>query len=205
MLHRSGYRVGSDLKPADSQNEAGYFEDVEMLRLHEQWLDERGLDLGTVSDLFPLQPTPLMQAEISALVARREAQPHPWAAKPPGVLFFWPAWRDVLPRSTVLLVPFRHPEGVAQSYVAAGDTRERALGLWLQLNRLALEAVDAGPFQGVFLDFDDPRQLADRLTEVVGSPLADSYRADLHHHRPDAPVDGELRDLYEELKRRAAT
>ncbi|HEV8601945.1 MAG TPA: glycosyltransferase [Gaiellaceae bacterium] len=204
-LHRSGYRMGEELKAPDGQNEAGYYEDLETLRLHESWLAERGLDLGTVSERFPIDPTDSMRAEVAALVARREARPQPWGAKPPGVLFFWPAWREALPAPTVLLLPFRHPEAVAKSYLTPGDTRERALALWLQLNKLALRAIDAGPFKGVLLDFDAPDHLIRQLGRVVGSPLDDVYRPDLHHHRSDDPLDGEIGELYAELRRRAGT
>lgn len=204
LLAGSGFHLGDDLKRADAQNEAGYYEDLETIRFHERWLSELGWDLGTVTDSFPVDPLPAMRAEIAALVAKREARGLPWAAKPPGALFFWPGWRAALPEQTVLLVPFRHPEAVARSYLAGGDTRERALGLWLQLNRLALGAIDSGPFQGFVLDFDHPELVARRLPEIIGRPVVDTYRPDLHHHRADEPLaDSEIAEMYSELIRRA--
>jgi hypothetical protein len=202
-LHASGFCMGDSLKPSDDRNEAGYYEDLEILQLHESWLAEVDWDFGTVSDRFPLEPTTSMLDAVAAIVANREARGRPWGAKPPGVLFFWPAWRTALPASTVLLLPFRHPEAVARSYVAVGDTRERALALWLQLNMLALDAIDEGPFEGVVIDFDRPEHVARRLSEIVGYRIADTYRPDLHHHRGEEPLRGEIGALYAELRRRA--
>jgi hypothetical protein len=203
ILHRSGYDMGKRMKPADDQNEAGYYEDLEATLIHEKWLAELGYDFGTVSDRFPLPVTPSMIEDVESFVEQRETHRRPWGVKPPGALFFWPAWRAALPRSTVLAVPFRHPEAVVGSYLAAGDTRERAEALWLQLNRLALAAIDAGPFAHVVLDFDRPRHVGARLAEILQAPVVDTYRADLHHHQQREALGGELGTVYRELRARA--
>jgi len=203
LLHAAGYGLGSELKPADDANEAGYYEDVEVTRMHEQRLAELGLDLGTISDRFPLPATPVVAEEVRSYVTRRESAGGPWGVKPPGALFFWPAWRDALPRSTILILPFRHPDAVVGSYVAAGDTRERAEALWLQLNRLALNAIDQGPLEGVVLNFDRPELLSRRLPAVLGIEVPETYRPGLRHHRGSIASSGELGVVYRELLWRA--
>jgi hypothetical protein len=116
LLDAAGYGLGVELKPADGANEAGYYEDLDVTQMHERRLAELGLDLGTVSDRFPLPATPAVAAEVRSYVTHRESAGGPWGVKPPGALFFWPAWREALPRSTLLLLPFRHPEAVVGSY-----------------------------------------------------------------------------------------
>jgi hypothetical protein len=204
LLDAAGYGLGAELKPADAANEAGYYEDLEVTHMHERRLAELGLDLGTVSERFPLPATPAVADEVRSYVTHRESAGGPWGVKPPGALFFWPAWREALPRSTVLLLPFPHPDGVVDSYVAGGDTRERAEALWLQLNRLALSAIDSGPFEGVVLNFDRPERVSRRLSAVLGVEVPDTYRPELRHHRGSVAPSGELGVVYRELLRRAA-
>jgi len=204
LLDAAGYGLGAELKPADGANEAGYYEDVEVTQMHERRLAELELDLETVSDGFPLPATPAAAEEVRSYVAHREAAGGPWGVKPPGALFFWPAWREALPRSTILALPFRHPDAVVGSYVASGGTRERAEALWLQLNRHALNAIDSGPFEGVVLNFDGPERVSRRLSAVLGVEVPDTYRPELRHHRGSIAPSGELGVLFRELLRRAA-
>ena len=135
ILHEAGYSMGERLKPADEHNEAGYFEDLEVMQMHSAWLDELGFNFGTVSDRFPLDPTPWMMEDVATLVARREARGRAWGLKPAGALYFWPAWQAALPRSTVLVLPFRHPRGVTASYESGGGDAEWAEALWSQLEQ----------------------------------------------------------------------
>jgi hypothetical protein len=202
ILHASGIDMGSELKPADQFNERGYYEDLPVTRLHEGWLARLGLAFDSVSDEFPIEGTPEMDQELQAALGPRLENERRWGIKPPGILFFWPIWQRVVPETACLLVPFRHPEGVAESYVAGGDKRERALALWTSLNRLALEVVDSSGFLSLFLDFDDPRSFAPRLRPLLGS-VTDPYEPGIHHHRARPLLSGEAAGLYEELKRRA--
>jgi len=197
--------MGDRLKPADEHNEAGYFEDLEVMQMHSAWLDELGFNFGTVSDRFPLDPTPWMMEDVATLVARREARGRAWGLKPAGALYFWPAWQAALPRSTVLVLPFRHPRGVAASYESGGGDAEWAEALWSQLNRISLNAIDQGPFDHLVLDFDRPHEAVRRLADKLGSPVVDTYRDALHHHRGGGALSGELGVLYRELRRRSSS
>jgi hypothetical protein len=203
ILHESGISMGERLKPPDQQNEAGYFEDLEITEMHAGWLMKFGFDFGSVSGRFPLEPTAAMTDAVRSLVAQREARGRPWGLKPPGALQFWPAWEAALPRSTVLVLAFRHPRGVSASYEAAGASREWAEGLWLQLNRIALKAIERSPFAHVVIDFDRPHGGVLRLAGVLGRPVVDTYREELHHHRVGGALTGELGIVYRELRRRA--
>ena len=98
----------------------------------------------------------------------REAVGVRWGVKAPGILCFWDAWRELLPVRSVVLVPFRHPCAVAASFERYGLERAHALALWLQLNTLALRAATNGPFEAVFLNFDDRQQFARALQRVLG-------------------------------------
>lgn len=203
VLHEAGIDMGAELKPADEQNEAGYFEDLEILGLHQRWLEERGMSFVTVSDEFPLEVDAERREKIRSYVERREGTGRPWGLKAPGILFFWPAWQNELPPTTVLLLPFRHPDGVAASLADGGMDPESALPLWLQLNRLALHALDTSPFTACVLDFDDRSALARRLSALLG-PFVDTYRPGLHRHRSRGRLPAEAEEVLGELRRRAA-
>ena len=203
ILDQAGVDMGRELKSPDEHNPRGYFEDLEALLMHQGWLEELDLSFASVDERFPIDPGPERREQIAAFVGRRQRETGRWGLKAPGVLFFWPAWRDVLPPHTLLLVPFRHPEGTLRSVERAGLGRDQALGLWIQLNRLAIEAVDEGPFDSVFLDFDDRRKLAAQLAPLLG-PYLDPYELQLQHYgRGQLPEDAEVRALYEELCARA--
>jgi hypothetical protein len=202
VLAANGIDMGAELKTADEQNRNGYFEDVETTRMHEHWLARRGLNLASVHAGFPLEVDPDEQALISAYVARREASADRWGVKAPGILFFWNGWREVLPKRSVLLVPFRHPAAVADSFERYGLDRERALALWLQLNTLAIEAA-AGPFESLFLDFDDRPVLLRALRSILQA-FHDPYEPGLRHEPADAgALSGQHGALYSELRARA--
>jgi len=203
ILDQAGVDLGRELKPADEHNERGYFEDLEALRMHQGWLEERGLSFVSLDERFPLDPGPEGRAQVAEFVRKREHETEQWGLKAPGILFFWPAWREALPPSSVLLFPFRHPDATLRSLERGGIDREQGLALWIQLNRLALAAVDEGRFVAVVLDFDDRRKLAARLAPLLG-PYVDPYELGLHHHsRGPLPEDSEARAVYEELSRRA--
>jgi hypothetical protein len=202
VLEASGIRMGGELKAADEHNPRGYFEDVETTRMHVQWLERRGLTLASVSDSFPLEPSAEERQAIASYVARREAAGELWGVKAPGILFFWDAWREALPRSSVVVVPFRHPTAVADSFERYGLARDQALALWVQLNQLALRAA-AGPFESVFLDFDDRDRLSRSLRAMLG-PYTDTYEPGLRHEPPEGePLPVRQQELYAELSARA--
>ena len=61
---------------------------------------------------------------------------------------------------------------------------------------------DEGRFETVVLDFDDRRQLAARLSALVG-PYVDPYERRIHHHaRGPLPDHPEVRAVYSQLLER---
>jgi hypothetical protein len=201
-LHAAGVDMGASLKTADEHNPQGYYEDLEATRMHEAWLARRGLNLASTGDVFPLDVTAGELAAITAYVTRRDSPGRRWGVKAPGILFFWNAWRQALPASAVVVVPFRHPTAVAESFERYGLDRSRALDLWLLLNSLSLYAAETVS-KNVFLDFDDHACLAKGLQTVIG-PFADTYAPALRHHLPRAePLSAEFAELHAELMRRS--
>lgn len=203
LLHASGIEMGTDLKPPDDFNERGYFEDVAVTDLHLRWLAQREMSLVSTSEQFPLDGTAEMEQELREVVRPLMEGGRRWGMKPPGILFFWPIWQRVLPPTTYLLLPFRHPVAFAESYVAGtNETSDRARTLWMSLNRLALHAIDSSGFASLVLDFDQPATIAPRLRPILGT-VTDTYEGRIHHYRTDSPLDGEAAALYAELRRRA--
>jgi hypothetical protein len=201
LLDATGIAMGAELKPADEHNARGYFEDIETTRVHERWLERRGLTLAS-SDSVPLAVDPDERDAIAAYIARRGSTGDRWGVKAPGILFFWDAWRDLLSSQTVLLVTFRHPDAVAASFERYGLDGEHAQALWLQLNKLALRAAD-GPFEAVFLNFDDRERFSRSLLRVLG-PYVETYQSALRHERPGStPLPPAYGERYSELLMRA--
>src|SRR6476620_1936431 len=89
VLHRAGIDMGKEVKPADAYNQAGYYEDLEVLQAHEAWLRELNLEFGSVRLNFPLEVGPKRRKWIQEFVARREGESVTWGLKVPGILFFW--------------------------------------------------------------------------------------------------------------------
>ena len=204
ILHAEGIGMGDALKPPDEHNQSGYFEDLEATQMHAQWLAQRGLTFASVSGDFPLETTPDETQAIRSYITRRERSARRWGLKAPGILFFWEAWRKLLPERSIVLVPVRHPSAVSNSFERYGLDRGTALALWLQLNRLALHAATAGPFRSAFLDFDDRSRFARALRSAIG-PYVDPYQPELRHARPHSELlSPEFRELYNELLARAS-
>lgn len=164
LLHRSGCRMGETLLPADANNRAGYFEDLEFLDLNRRMLaatvpaDRLGHpDWGWTEDMEPSGiETGLLDAfvpEADALIARRRLEASSVARSGGAACVAW-GWKD--PRTSVLLdfwdarLPdaryvfvYRSPWDVADSMQRLGAAvflrhPEFAWRIWHHYNRALL-------------------------------------------------------------------
>ena len=127
FLHRRGIGMGLRMIPADRGNPAGYFEDVEVVRLHQEAFaavlpaaDGAHADWGwtraaTVSanDLEPWRRV------AERLVEDRAASGGPWGFKDPRATVVLDFWDRCVPDARYLVV-YRRPDLVADSIQRLG-------------------------------------------------------------------------------------
>lgn len=138
-MHRSGtslvasllaawnVRMGDELLPADSANPAGYFEDVDFLKLHRRILvactppEDGHRDWGwTESETFDATPLADDRDEAAALVAARDREGEPWGWKDPRTSLLLDFWDDILDSNARFLLVYRQPWEVADSMLRTG-------------------------------------------------------------------------------------
>ncbi len=138
-MHRSGtslvaslfaawhIRMGEQLLPADRENPAGYFEDVDFLELNRRILvactppEEGHRDWGwTESETFDGGQLPAYRDAAAALVDVRDRAGRPWGWKDPRTSMLLDFWDDVLGQDGRFLLVYRHPWEVADSMLRTG-------------------------------------------------------------------------------------
>lgn len=142
-----GYELGERLLPPSEDNPKGFYENSEVVAIHERlllalglsWDDPRALPAGWIE----LGVTQSALAEIKALVANDFAESTRWAVKDPRICRFIPLWRRALRElalSAHVLLMVRHPWEVSAS-IEKRDQWPIPLGelLWL---RYIFDAVD---------------------------------------------------------------
>jgi hypothetical protein len=106
LLHRAGLFLGYDLLGAKFSNLHGHFEDIEVLKLHEQILANNGRTWLVDKPFLPIITEPHWQ-RMERIVQRRNAEHSLWGFKDPRVCLFLMLWKHLLPNAKVLLV-YRH-------------------------------------------------------------------------------------------------
>lgn len=180
VLDRAGVFLGDDLMPADPHNPDGYFEDLEIVTVHDRLLAALDRPWGSVKTALPLPDGWLehpaaaeARTELTALVRRRLAAGHAlWGFKDPRTCRLLPLWLALLgdiDTDVVLLLSNRAPAEVARS-LAKRDTLPPRFAelLWL-VHVLDILRV-AGDRIAAVVDWD--RWFADPQGQVPG--LADA-------------------------------
>jgi hypothetical protein len=231
LLHAAGAAsFGTRLMAADQHNETGYWEHVDVFRVHEALLADLDRSWTGAGGTLPMPEgwnrTPAAGRARAALepVLRDEiaaAAPAAWGVKDPRLSRLWPLWDDLLrdlPVAPSVLLAVRRPGAVADSIVRRDAlSRVRIELLWLLHN---LEAVrHAGPRLRAVVDYDgwftDPAGQADAMASALGlgeegrarlrDAAAGQVRPGLRHHqtetKPSLPWVGATYDL---LRRMAA-
>jgi glycosyltransferase involved in cell wall biosynthesis len=177
-LARAGLRLGDKLKGPTPFNPDGYFEDVDLVGLHDRALARRGIAWHTPSDPGPLSFPPDLAEEARALLGRKMGGVGAWGWKDPRTTLFLDFWADAFPDARFVFV-YRDPSCVAASLLSRGDLRTYspsvprqawlALCVWTVYNRRMLAFVRRSPSRAALVrvveDLDD--QGGRRLDEVV--------------------------------------
>jgi hypothetical protein len=161
LASRAGIDMGAELLEGSKGNRHGHFEDLEVVRFHEDCLSRRGLGPfrlpeGGVSSFLPEE-----ERQAAAIVERRRGhrgdRSHrgdrgrgAWGFKDPRTSLFLPLWDRLLPEAFFLLV-YRHPVEVALSLLRRGIDLEvqldpgTAIRTWTAYNRQLLAFREAHP------------------------------------------------------------
>jgi len=233
FLHRRGIGMGLRMIPADRGNPAGYFEDVEVVRLHQEAFaavlpaaagahaDWGWTRAATVSatDLEPWRRV------AERLVADRAASGGPWGFKDPRATVVLDFWDDCVPDARYLVV-YRRPDLVADSIQRLGADvflRDPSApwSIWRHYNERLLDFVQRHRGRCAVVNAaaltaqadEIARLLTDRFGAVllgappehppVGAPAPGERRRSAFEPRLARAVWTECFDLYDALERAA--
>lgn len=180
MLHRLGVALGQHLMPASEDNPRGYWENADIVAVHERlmgalgwtWDDIRSLPAGFEWS----EPAEQAARELLALAQRDFAGAALWGLKDPRLCRLMPLWSALSAAAGVTpryVLAVRHPLDVAASLTARdGIGTARGLLLWLG-HLLDAERATRGA-RRVVVHYEDLiggrgwRGIADEIAQALG-------------------------------------
>jgi hypothetical protein len=117
LLEKSGLKIGENLMSNGFDNKKGHFEDLELLKIHEEdlrakSLDTRGLS-GKIQSHFHFEQRTL---DIIDNLIKSKKHLSLWGWKEPRTTLYLEAWKTILPDVKSIAV-FRHYDEVADSLI----------------------------------------------------------------------------------------
>jgi hypothetical protein len=177
LLQRGGVHIGERLVSANAYNPRGYFEDEEVMQLHEAMLGSRG---GTilVDRHFAGAATEAETAQARELIATRAHRPL-WGWKDPRTCLFLELWHGLLPEARYLFV-YRSPMEVLLSLMRRREPSMpwllEAVEAWYAHNERLLRFAQANPHRCMLVHIEavvaDIVRLRRLLAERLGLRLA---------------------------------
>ncbi len=182
LVGRSGVSLGRDLIPKNPSQPRGHFEDRQIRRLHDEILEENGLDWQTAGSSL-LEVGVEHWRRMADLAQERGAEGGMWGFKDPRVCLFLDTWKTVLPDAKVLIV-YRHFAEATRSLHrraalgpvrSLGNRREHgrflevpdlALRMWIAYNKALVRFADSYPEDVLAVSFDMLRR-GFPLTEAI--------------------------------------
>ena len=180
-LNVFGVALGDRLHAAAQDNEKGFWEDIDVVRLSDRALAHLGKSWSSLTpltdeDFAALQAAGFVDEAASLLAARLQAYPR-YGFKDPRVARLGLLWRAAMARCggrAVAVVVLRHPLSVARSLARRdGLSEERSLLLWLSYTLASLQHSTGLP--RLVLDYDlllaRPAAELARVGAALGLPL----------------------------------
>jgi len=207
IIQSLGVFLGDDLIIPDRNNQAGYFEHAEIVRLHvelleiidRRWTGPKGT-LDYPDHWWRSPEVELITSQLKEIIRSEMAKAKGiWGYKDPRVSRLIPLWNCILEEldiEPIYVLSLRDPSAVAASVLRrdAIDS-SRAQLLWLVHNLDALR--DSGDRLKCVVDYDtwftNPVQQLKRLVKSIGIADVDDsalnnttglIRPELRHHRP---------------------
>ncbi|MDH7911511.1 hypothetical protein [Winogradskyella sp. SYSU M77433] len=117
LLQQSGLFIGEDLLSHGFDNKKGHFEDLEILKIHETDLKEKGLDTrgikGDIKGNLDFEKS--TENKINSFLKKRSNQTF-WGWKEPRTTLYLQAWKEKLPNVKCIAI-FRHYDEVENSLI----------------------------------------------------------------------------------------
>lgn len=231
VLHQLGVAMPSGLMPPAPDNPTGFWESVELSRIHDSALAAAGTRWDTPapipSDWFVSDEAADFRTQIQAVLERDFADCSLFAIKDPRICLLFPLWEQVLQqlKCTIrTILPIRHPEGTIASLMARNQmSPQRAQLLWLSYVLLSERVTRNLP--RAFVRYDDLLadwrstlasieanlgwQLPARTADIEAN-IDNFLQANLRHHQPSdghwnlaLPTHRWVRATYEHLRQAA--
>jgi hypothetical protein len=118
-LQRCGVDIGENLQPGDVGNPKGYYEDVDILRFHQDLLAHFKLGTFPTGNLEISTQVPVEFRLRAQEILQRKANSPVWGWKDCRTSLLLPFWREMLPEANFLFL-FRHPVSVVDSLLRRG-------------------------------------------------------------------------------------
>ena len=227
VLQALGMSIGTKLLPANRFNKQGYFEDLEILRVHERILAVLGRNWDTLATVCPFPrlwwQSELMEGfynELTEITRVRTATAGSgrWGFKDPRTVFLLPLWRRVfsdLAIDPVFVVCVRHPGAVAQSLSTRdGSPPLFSEMLWLEKTLGACQASWNAP--NCLIHYEDwfihPSKCVETLLEATGLKPCENaetikkgvdsiVKRELRHDNDSVPIESRAaKILYQKLQ-----
>jgi hypothetical protein len=118
-LQLCGVDIGARLQPGDVGNPRGYYEDVDILRFHQDLLAYFKVGTFPTSDLEISREVPVEFRLRAQDILRGKANSPVWGWKDCRTSLFLPFWREMIPEVKFLFL-FRHPVSIVDSLLRRG-------------------------------------------------------------------------------------
>ena len=175
LLQEAGVKIGDRLIDGSEGNEAGHFEDVDVVQFHEDALRAQGLppegwaQQSSVDVLDRFYP----RAEAIAAAKRRAEGVSGW--KDPRTTLFLDFWAHRLPE-TVFLLLYRSPWEVMDSLYRRGDPAFAsnptfALQVWMAYNQALLRFNDCYPNRSLLFSINHVAREPDKFSDLLCNRL----------------------------------
>jgi hypothetical protein len=224
ILGALGMRLSPRLLPATNSNPRGYFEDEDILLVHERILGELARSWDALAAIHPFptlwwqsaKMSPLRDALVDIVRGRTAEGPDVWGFKDPRTVALLPIWNGVFQICSVrpiYVLCVRHPAAVARS-LTARDGLSVLLSelLWFEKTLAGCIAIQDNPHCLIHYEewFDDPMPQTNMLCRIAGLAPADGPAAlkarvssiidsSLRHHGDGVILSPAARDLYAHL------
>lgn len=200
LLHRAGLFVGDELLGAMPSNPYGHFEDVEVLRIHQEILTPHGADWQWDA-AFPHYIGEDHWRAMVQLARRRNLAHTDWGFKDPRVCLLLGAWKYVLPDAKVVVVyrdpgesvrsleqrqaddKFEKRAGQYPSHLRTYSQPDHGLRLWDTYNRALVSFVRAHRDDCLVIPHEALTQgypVVRRINERFGAALTDVDTAEVY-------------------------
>lgn len=220
IIGKLGVDLGINLMAADNGNEKGYFENNDIVRTNDLFLDAIGERWDSYTDFPPdLQRRPEATAAIAGYAAIFATQyagdSQVVGFKDPRIGRLLPLWREFVKKSGAqekFIVAVRNPFGCAKSLERRdGFPHEKTYLIWWRTYLDIQRSLSERGAECLFLDYDDmlarPGEQVDRIVRFLSLEPNSAMRADAmgfvrgelnHSEKGQAPAC--LHDAYLKLK-----